>query len=92
MVAAGLVGGFAATAGSPKPEADAKKAEAELQAVKSEIERVTREVNASQVERDRLTRDLIEAPPRGSQLGGKELIIRVAVGEIASVIRHALIG
>ena len=31
MVAAGLVGGFAATAGSPKPEADAKKAEAELQ-------------------------------------------------------------
>jgi septal ring factor EnvC (AmiA/AmiB activator) len=44
-----------------KPEADAKKAEAELQAVKSEIERVTREVSSAQVERDRLTRDLRSA-------------------------------
>jgi septal ring factor EnvC (AmiA/AmiB activator) len=56
--AAGLPGGLAA---APKPEADAKKAEAELSAVKSEIERVTREVSASQVERDRLTRDLKSA-------------------------------
>ncbi|HEY2274141.1 MAG TPA: peptidoglycan DD-metalloendopeptidase family protein [Steroidobacteraceae bacterium] len=61
LVAAGCVGGLAAAAGGPKPEADAKKAEAELQAVKSEIERVTREVSASQVERDRLTRDLKSA-------------------------------
>ena len=61
LVAAGCVGGLAAAAAAPKPEADAKKAEAELQSVKSEIERVTREVSASQVERDRLTRDLKSA-------------------------------
>jgi len=40
------------------PETDARKAEAELQAVKSEIERITREVSAEQVERDRLTQEL----------------------------------
>jgi len=40
------------------PEADAREAEQQLQAVKAEIERVTREVSAEQVERDRLTRDL----------------------------------
>jgi septal ring factor EnvC (AmiA/AmiB activator) len=61
VAAAGLAGGVAAAAAGPKPEADARKAEAELQAVKSEIERVTREVSASQVERDRLTRDLKSA-------------------------------
>jgi septal ring factor EnvC (AmiA/AmiB activator) len=38
--------------------ADASKTEAELQAVKSEIERVTRQVSAEQVERDRLSREL----------------------------------
>jgi septal ring factor EnvC (AmiA/AmiB activator) len=47
---------------APAPaEADARKTEAQLQAVKSEIERVTREVSATQVERDRLTRDLRSA-------------------------------
>ena len=40
------------------PETDARKAEAELQAVKSEIERITRQVSAEQVERDRLTNEL----------------------------------
>jgi len=40
------------------PETDARKAEAELQAVKSEIERITRQVSAEQVERDRLTHEL----------------------------------
>jgi septal ring factor EnvC (AmiA/AmiB activator) len=39
-------------------EADARKTEAELQAVKSEIERVTRQVSEEQVERDRLSREL----------------------------------
>src|SRR5256885_5345907 len=39
-------------------EADARKAEAELQAVKSEIERITRQVSLEQVERDRLTQEL----------------------------------
>jgi murein hydrolase activator len=42
-------------------EADARKAEEQLQAVKAEIERVTREVSAEQVERDRLTRELRSA-------------------------------
>jgi murein hydrolase activator len=51
-----------AAAGAPaKPGDDAKKAEAELAAVKSEIERVTRQVSTEQVERDRLTRDLKSA-------------------------------
>jgi septal ring factor EnvC (AmiA/AmiB activator) len=45
--------------GAPQhPEADARKAEADLKEVKSEIERVTRQVSEEQVERDRLTRDL----------------------------------
>jgi murein hydrolase activator len=45
--------------GAPqRPEADARKAEADLKEVKSEIERVTRQVSEEQVERDRLTRDL----------------------------------
>jgi septal ring factor EnvC (AmiA/AmiB activator) len=49
----------AAVPGAPQhPEADARKAEADLKEVKSEIERVTRQVSEEQVERDRLTRDL----------------------------------
>jgi septal ring factor EnvC (AmiA/AmiB activator) len=45
--------------GAPQhPEADARKAEADLKEVKSEIERVTRQVSEEQVERDRLTHDL----------------------------------
>ncbi len=48
--------------GAPQhPEADARKAEADLKEVKSEIERVTRQVSEEQVERDRLTRDLRSA-------------------------------
>lgn len=63
MLALGLAAGLSSSAGPKpeKPEADAKKAEAELAAVKSEIERVTREVSSAQVERDRLTRDLRSA-------------------------------
>jgi murein hydrolase activator len=59
VLAAGLA--LAAAPKPEKPEADARKAEAELSAVKSEIERVTREVSEAQVERDRLTRDLKSA-------------------------------
>ena len=44
-----------------QPEADARKTEAELQAVKSEIERVSRQVSEEQVERDRLSRELRSA-------------------------------
>jgi len=51
----------AAGSAAAKPGEDAKKAEAELAAVKSEIERVTRQVSAEQVERDRLTKDLRSA-------------------------------
>jgi len=53
---------LAAPAPASRPE-DARKAEEQLQAVKAEIERVTREVSAEQVERDRLTREL-----RGAEL------------------------
>ncbi|HLJ37547.1 MAG TPA: peptidoglycan DD-metalloendopeptidase family protein [Steroidobacteraceae bacterium] len=51
----------ASASGPSKPEADARKAEAELQSVKAEIERITRQVSGEQVERDRLTRDLRNA-------------------------------
>jgi len=55
-----MVLGGAALPAAPAghPEADARKAEAELQAVKSEIERITRQVSLEQVERDRLTQEL----------------------------------
>ena len=55
-----MVLGSAPLPGAPAPhsETDARKAEAELQAVKSEIERITRQVSAEQVERDRLTNEL----------------------------------
>jgi len=57
------------------PETDARKAEAELQAVKSEIERITRQVSAEQVERDRLTHEL-----RTSELSVGKL--RDSLGEV----------
>src|SRR5258708_948952 len=44
-----------------RPQNDAQKAESELQAVKSEIDRITRQVSAEQVERDRLARELRSA-------------------------------
>ena len=57
------------------PEADARKAEAELQAVKSEIDRITRQVSAEEVERDRLTNEL-----RSSELSVGKL--RDALSEV----------
>ncbi len=50
-----------AAVGPPKPDADAQKTEAQLQAVRAEIERITREVSQSQVERDRLSKELRSA-------------------------------
>jgi len=47
--------------GPPKPDADAKKTEAQLEAVRAEIERITREVSQSQVEHDRVSRELRSA-------------------------------
>ncbi|HWM70822.1 MAG TPA: peptidoglycan DD-metalloendopeptidase family protein [Steroidobacteraceae bacterium] len=53
-----LCGGPGPAVRAAQSEADARKTEAELQAVKSEIERVTRQVTEEQVERDRLSREL----------------------------------
>jgi septal ring factor EnvC (AmiA/AmiB activator) len=47
--------------GPPKPDADAKRTEAQLEAVRAEIERITREVSQSQVERDRVSKELRSA-------------------------------
>ncbi len=58
LVAGGQVRG---AVGPPKPDADAKKTEAQLEAVRAEIERITREVSQSQVERDRVSRELKSA-------------------------------
>src|ERR1700761_8748961 len=53
-----LCGGFGTAVPAAPSEADARKTEAELQAVKAEIERVSRQVNEEQVARDRLSREL----------------------------------
>lgn len=60
---AGLVlcGGVSPALPAAQSEADARKTEAELQAVKSEIERVTRKVSEDQVERDRVSKELRSA-------------------------------
>src|SRR3984957_12279698 len=59
----GAAGPAPGAVGPPKPDADAKKTEAQLAAVRAEIERVTREVSQSQVEHDRVAREL-----RGAEL------------------------
>jgi septal ring factor EnvC (AmiA/AmiB activator) len=54
----------AASAAAPPPghpEADARKTEEQLQAIKTEIERITHEVSTESVERDRLARELRNA-------------------------------
>jgi septal ring factor EnvC (AmiA/AmiB activator) len=56
-----LSGGWQLAVPAAPPETDARKTEAELQAVKSEIERVTRQVSEEQVERDKLSRELRSA-------------------------------
>jgi murein hydrolase activator len=74
----------AGTGAAPAPpvpahqEADTKKAEADLKAIKSEIERITREVSTEQVERDRLTKEL----------RGAELSVGQARGSLADVRRE----
>jgi len=56
-----LVAAAPAPGAPPHSEAEARRAEEQLQAVRSEIERVTREVSVEQVERNRLTRELRNA-------------------------------
>lgn len=59
LLAAGVLCGLpGAAVPAEKPEADTRKTEAELQAVKSEIERVTRQVSDEQVEKDKLSKEL----------------------------------
>jgi septal ring factor EnvC (AmiA/AmiB activator) len=56
-----LLGGWDLAVPAVQPQADARKTETELQAVKSEIERVTRQVSEEQVARDKLSRELRSA-------------------------------
>jgi len=58
LVLCGLPG---ATVPAAQTGADARKTEAELQSVKSEIERVTRQVGAEQIEKDKLSKELRSA-------------------------------
>ncbi len=50
-----------AVTAATRTESQAKQAESQLQSVKSEIDRITRQVSAEQVERDRLTQELRSA-------------------------------
>jgi murein hydrolase activator len=61
---------------APRPEGDTQKTEARLEAVKAEIERITREVSAEQVERDRLTGELRSAEMSVSDMRGALLDVR----------------
>src|SRR5450432_2294386 len=61
---------------APRPEGDTQKTEARLEAVKAEIERITREVSAEQVERDRLTGELRTAEMSVSDVRGALLDVR----------------
>jgi septal ring factor EnvC (AmiA/AmiB activator) len=56
-----LCGGAGPGVWAAQSEADARKTEAQLQAVKSEIERVSRQVSDEQVARDRLSKELRSA-------------------------------
>lgn len=62
LVTWAILGGASGRVSAAQPEAaNARKTEAELQAVKSEIERVTRQVSEEQVERDKISRELRSA-------------------------------
>jgi len=53
-----LCGAPGAAVPAAQPDADAKRTQAELQAVKSEIDRMTRQVTEEQVQKDRLSKEL----------------------------------
>ena len=76
LAALGLVWTGSAPRAAPRPEADTQKTEARLEAVKAEIERITREVSAEQVERDRLTGALRSAELSLSDVRGALLEVR----------------
>jgi murein hydrolase activator len=66
------------------PAGEASKTEAQLEAVKAQIERITREVSAEQVERDRLTRELKSAELSVGQARAAWLEVRRARAEGAA--------
>ena len=76
LTALGLLWTGAAARAAPRPEGDAQKTEERLAAVKAEIERITREVSAEQVERDRLTGELRSAELSVSDVRGALLDVR----------------
>ncbi len=76
LTALGLLCSGAAPLAAPRPEGDAQRTEARLEAVKAEIERITREVSAEQVERDRLTGELRSAELSVSDVRGALLDVR----------------
>ncbi len=76
LAALGLLWGASAARAAPRPEGDAQKTEERLAAVKAEIERITREVSAEQVERDRLTGELRSAELSVSDVRGALLDVR----------------
>ncbi|MGB9330787.1 MAG: peptidoglycan DD-metalloendopeptidase family protein [Steroidobacteraceae bacterium] len=85
-----LLGSAALAAPGPRPEGDARRTEAQLEAVKAEIERITREVSAEQVERDRLTREL-----RGAELSvgeAREALLEVRRQRAEDAARRAALA
>ncbi len=85
-----LLGVAAVATPAPHPEGDARKTEAQLEAVKAEIERITREVSEEQVERDRLTREL-----RGAELSvgeAREALLEVRRQRAEGATRRAALA
>ena len=76
LAALGLVWTGSLPRAAPRPEGDTQKTEARLEAVKAEIERITREVSAEQVERDRLTGELRSAELSVSDVRGALMEVR----------------
>ncbi len=72
----GLLWSGSAPPAAPRAEGDTQKTEARLEAVKAEIERITREVSAEQVQRDRLTGELRAAEMSVSDVRGALLEVR----------------
>lgn len=76
LAALGLLLSGPAPRAAPRPEGDAQKTEERLAAVKAEIERITREVSAEQVQRDRLTGELRSAELSVSDVRGALMDVR----------------
>ena len=76
LAALGVLWSGSAPRAAPRPEGDAQKTEERLAAVKAEIERITREVSAEQVQRDRLTGELRAAEMSVSDVRGALLEVR----------------